>query len=407
MHQKKVDTKSAIAVNGTTLEDTIDRALAAVREHLDMPISYLSEFVGEETIFRHVSAPGLEDLIRPGASRSLDEVYCRLILSGELPELIADTSTIPLARDMPITQIAPIGSHVSMPIHREDGSVYGMFCCLSPTPKPSLNDRDLKVMRLFANLAAEQVRARLVADGDTSAAAARIAAALRDRAFDIAYQPIYRLTDGALSSFEALARFRSDPYRTPDKWFADAETAGRLAEAETCAVEAALTRLKDLPPNLRMSVNASPDTVASGRLLPLFGAAGGHRLTLEVTEHQSSSDFAALARAVANVRATGALIAIDDVGAGYAGLQQILKLRPDILKLDMSLVRNLDLDPARRSLAAALVHFASETNSRLTAEGIERPEERDMLRQLGIDYGQGYLLGYPGEISSAAARIAV
>ena len=98
---------------------------------------------------------------------------------------------------------------------------------------------------------------------------------------------------------------------------------------------------------------------------------------------------------------------IDDVGAGYAGLQQILKLRPDILKLDMSLVRDVDLDPARRSLVAALVHFASETGARLVAEGIERLEEREALRTLGVDYGQGYLLGRPGKIGDAPKSVTV
>lgn len=408
MDLKKLDISGAVAVANDTLEDTINRALTAVRDHLDMPIAYLSEFVGEETIFRHVSAPGLEHLLKEGDARQMDEVYCKHILSGDLPELIPDTADIPLARDMPITRTAPIGSHVSVPIHRADGSVYGMFCCLSPQPNPSLNDRDLRVMRMFAGLAADRIRERLAASGDTSAAAQRIADVLRDRSFDIAYQPIYRLSDGTLSSFEALSRFRSEPYRTPDLWFADAEKAGRLAEMEVCAIEVALERVEgSLPPDTRMSVNASPDTVASGKILSLFQAWGGKRLTLEITEHHSSSDFAKLASAVADLRATGALLAIDDVGAGYAGLQQILKLRPDILKLDMSLVRDLDLDPARRSLAAALVHFASETDARLTAEGIERVEERDTLRLLGIDYGQGYLLGRPGQMQDAARRIEV
>ncbi len=408
MDLKKVDISGALAVGGEAPEDAIWRALTAVREHLDMPIAYLSEFVGDESVFRHVSAPGLEHILSAGDSRPLDQVYCKHILSGDLPELMPDTSAFPMARDMAITRDATIGSHVSVPIHRADGSVYGMFCCLSPDPNPTLNDRDLRIMRLFAGLAADQVRERLASLGDSSAASQRIAAVLRDRSFDIVYQPIYRLDTGHLASFEALSRFRSEPYRTPDVWFADAEAAGRLAETEICAIEAALAGAEGrLPPDIRLSVNASPDTVAGGLLAPLFAAWGGSRLTLEITEHHSSSDFASLASAVADLRSTGALLAIDDVGAGYAGLQQILKLRPDILKLDMSLVRDLDLDPARRSLAAALVHFASETQARLTAEGIERAEERDMLRVLGIDYGQGYLLGRPGDIAAAAKRIEV
>src|SRR5689334_20923016 len=79
-------------------------ALEAVRTHLGLQVAYVSEFVGNETVFRHVDAPGLEHLIKPGDSRSLDDVYCRHILAGRLPELIADTSAVPLAMAMPITR---------------------------------------------------------------------------------------------------------------------------------------------------------------------------------------------------------------------------------------------------------------------------------------------------------------
>lgn len=406
MDLQKIELEKAIPVSAAG-EDLIDRALAAVRDHLGMPISYLSEFVGDQTVFRNVSAPGLEGIIKAGDTKPLQEVYCRHILRGALPELIPDTSLIDLAREMPITANAPIGSHVSVPIHRADGSVYGMFCCLSPVPNPNLNARDLNVMRMFAGLAADHLRARLDSDGARDKARRVIEQVLRDRTFDIVYQPLYRLDDGALSSFEALTRFRSDPYRTPDLWFAQAQVAGLQIETEVAAIEAALSGLDRLPPGVRMAINAAPDTVTSGVLLPIFEAHGGDRLTLEITEHEPSADFARLAAAVAAARRTGARIAIDDVGAGYAGLQQILKLRPDILKLDMSLVRDVDFDPARRSMVAALVHFAGETGARLTAEGIERPEERDTLRALGVDYGQGYLLGRPGPIEAAAPTVPV
>ena len=386
---------------------TIDRALAAVREHLDMPIAYLSEFVGETTVFRHVSAPGLEAVIKPGDAKSLDEVYCRYILDGRLPNLIPDTAAIPLARDMPITAAAPIGSHVSVPIHRRDGSVYGMFCCLSPQPNPTLNARDLKVMRMFADLAAEQVQDRLGRDRVWIEATSRTRSMLARGDFDMVYQPIYRLSDGGLSSFEALCRFRSDPCRTPDVWFADAKIAGLQPDLETVVVERALAAVAQLPAGVRLAVNASPDTVATGRLQALVVAAGADRITIEITEHEQSADIAGLTRSVDVLRAAGARIAIDDVGAGYSGLHQILKLRPDVLKLDMSLVRDIDLDPARRALATAMTSFAASTRAHLTAEGVERPEERNVLRALGIAYGQGWLFGRPGAIEDARPRVEV
>lgn len=90
-----------------------------------------------------------------------------------------------------------------------------------------------------------------------------------------------------------------------------------------------------------------------------------------------------------------ARIAIDDVGAGYAGLRHLVDLGPDLLKLDMSLTRDIHLDPARRALAGAMVRFAGEIGCKLVAEGVECEEERSVLASLGVDYGQGYLFGRP------------
>lgn len=110
------------------------RSLEAVRRHLGMDAAYLSEFVGEETVFREVDAPGLEALIKVGDAMPLEQVYCRHILAGRLPELIPDAGANSFAAGLPITANVPIGSHVSVPIRRADGDVYGMFCFLSAAP---------------------------------------------------------------------------------------------------------------------------------------------------------------------------------------------------------------------------------------------------------------------------------
>ncbi|CUH40800.1 Bacteriophytochrome cph2 [Jannaschia seosinensis] len=405
MKQERIDIPSAVALtdpNRESEDEIIDRALDAVRSHLDMPIAYLCEIVDDRTIFRHVSAPGLEHLIHRGNSYALDEVYCGHILAGNLPNLIPDTGALPLAREMPITAAVPIGSHASLPIHRADGSIYGTLCCLSPAPNPGLNPRDLNTMRLFAELAAEQVRTRLARRQTHEEIANRIKAVIAAREWKMAFQPIYTLSDGKLSSFEALSRFRSDPYRTPDLWFSDAAQVGRKPDLEVAVIETALRALDELDQGVRLSVNAAPDTVSTGGLAPIFARFGAERITLEVTEHERCNDFDRFAAAVSTIRRQGTLVAIDDVGAGYSGLHQILRLNPDILKLDMSLVRDIHIDPARRSLVSAMVHFASETGAQLTAEGIECEEERDVLRDLGVRYGQGYFLGRPGEVSDAA-----
>ena len=377
---------------------TIERALATMRDHLGMDVAYLSEFAGDRSVFRFVDAPGLEHLAKPGDEHSLDDVYCRHILEGRLPQLIRDTSAEPLALDMPITAAVPIGSHMSIPIHRPDGEPYGMFCCLSARPNPSLNDRDLSTMRMFADLAADQVCRELIAQGEREARAARIRELLRDGSLSLVFQPIVDLRSGATCGYEALSRFATEPYRPPNEWFADAAQAGLGAALEVHAILEALERSAGLPGDVYVSVNASPATILEGELhMALLGRLEQvrHRLVLEVTEHEAVPNYALLHAALEPLRAAGIKLAIDDAGAGYASLSHILQLRPDIIKLDMSLVRDVDTDPARRSLAGAMVHFARELDIAIVAEGVETLGEREALVALGAGRGQGYHFARP------------
>lgn len=388
---------------GRRPEEIIAAALATVREHLGMDIAYLSEFVDGRSVFRAVDAPGLEHLLTVDDSRDLNDVYCQHILDGRLPELIADTSAEPLCMEMPITFAAPIGSHVSVPIRRPDGSPYGMFCCLSPQANPTLTPRDLSVMRAFADLAAEQVNGALIERDTHAAKVAAIRAVMETRALRIAYQPIVDLSTGMVQGFEALSRFDIEPYRTPDLWFADAASVGMGVDLELAAIEFALMSLTDLPEHVYLSLNAGPDTVASGRLGEVLEGEPLNRLILEITEHDQIDVERPFLDELLIWRGLGMNIAIDDAGAGYSGLQQIIRIAPDILKLDRSLVAGIHADPVRRSLASAMVHFAAETGAKIVAEGIETVEESDTLKSLGVHSGQGWYFGRPGDLPAALA----
>jgi len=94
-----------------------------------------------------------------------------------------------------------------------------------------------------------------------------------------------------------------------------------------------------------------------------------------------------------------ARLAVDDAGAGYSGLRHILELRPQFVKLDLSLVRHVDTDPARQAMVAGMAHFARNSGCELIAEGIETEEELNELIRLGINLGQGYLFGKPGPVT--------
>ncbi|MES2710407.1 MAG: EAL domain-containing protein [Pseudomonadota bacterium] len=383
----------------------IGHALSSLRKHLGMAVAYVSEFQENELVFRDVDAPGLEALIKPGDRRSLDDAYCRHILEGRLPELIPDTGLNAFAQTLSVTHEVRIGAHMSVPVRLQDGSVYGMFCCLNFAADPSLNERDLKMMRVFADLTARQLDEEAATKRSADEKRARVAEVLSERAFRIVFQPIWDFAEDRPLGFEALCRFNAEPYRTPDMWFAESEEVGLGLEMELAAIEAALDAGAALPPHCYLSVNASPDLILSGRLGGTLERHAGRRVVIEVTEHAAVSDYPALLAQCARLRKAGARIAVDDAGAGYAGLQHILQLRPDMIKLDIARVRAIDTDMARRSLVSALMFFAQETGCLMVAEGIETQAELDSLRQVGVHCGQGYLFSRPLPIEAALALL--
>jgi EAL domain-containing protein (putative c-di-GMP-specific phosphodiesterase class I) len=384
--------------------EIIQESLVAIRRHLGMEVAYLSEFVGGRSVFRYVDAPGLEHMIKPGDSQSLDDVYCNHILEGRLPELIPDTSLEPIAQALPITRAVPIGSHASLPIRLADGTPFGMFCCLSPRPNATLNQRDLDTMKVFAGLAAKQVNGEIEARRGARRRRAALEAVMAGSNFSVVFQPIMDLVTMEVVSCEALCRFRSEPYRSPDKWFNDAAEAGLGVDLELLVMQTAAEAFGTLPDAVSLSLNASPETVLSGRLAEALDARTLPRTVLELTEHAAVSDYALLRTALAPLKARGLRVAADDAGAGYSGLQHMVQLTPDIIKMDMSLTRGLDTDAARRALACAMTYYASDTGAVLVAEGIETRAELQTLRTLGVDRGQGYLLGKPADLATFLAQ---
>jgi EAL domain-containing protein (putative c-di-GMP-specific phosphodiesterase class I)/GGDEF domain-containing protein len=121
-----------------------------------------------------------------------------------------------------------------------------------------------------------------------------------------------------------------------------------------------------------------------------------HRVVLEITEHSAHGHVGGLADRSVTLRETGFSVALDDVGAGISGLNQIMALRPNWIKLDLELVQDIDLDPLKQNLIRSFVHFAKLGNMNVVAEGIEREDELRVLIDLGVSHGQGFYLGRPG-----------
>lgn len=226
--------------------------------------------------------------------------------------------------------------------------------------------------------------------------AARIREAVDTRDFRSVFQPIYSLADGRLVAMEALTRFPGDPSATPDVWFTEARHAGLGIEFELATLTAALEASEDTGRDVALTFNASPDLLTDPRLPPLLRRHRGRCLVVEVTEHAVVEDYGLLAQALAMLRSHGIELAVDDAGAGFASLRHIVRLQPDLIKLDASLTQNLRGDPVRRPLADALIQFADRIDSRIVAEGIESNADLATWRELGAHYAQGYLLAAPG-----------
>ena len=227
---------------------------------------------------------------------------------------------------------------------------------------------------------------------------ARIHQVLAGDALSMVFQPIVDLERGDVVGVEALARFAAMPRRPPNEWFAEGEQVGLGVELELAAITRAVAQLSDLPRGRFLAINVSPATAASPALRRFLNTMPGRQLVVELTEHTRIHDYQQLRSSFDQLRGHGVRIAVDDAGSGYAGLQHILRLRPDIVKLDLELTRAIHVDPARRALATSLVSFAREIGAVLVAEGIEGPEQLETLRKIGVPWGQGYHLGLPGPL---------
>ncbi|MDA0163822.1 EAL domain-containing protein [Solirubrobacter ginsenosidimutans] len=212
------------------------------------------------------------------------------------------------------------------------------------------------------------------------------------RALRIVFQPVVELATGRPAGYEALTRFEDS--RGPDEWFAQAHRVGLGEELEALALRSALA-VGGRPEGTFLALNVSPRALLSAPVrsaLPddLTG------IVVELTEHELFGAEGELEAELVALRARGARVALDDAGAGYAGLQQIIRIAPDILKLDRALVHGAHADGSRQALLEALIGFAGTTGAAVCAEGVEDLDDLRALVALDATYAQGYGLARPG-----------
>lgn len=221
------------------------------------------------------------------------------------------------------------------------------------------------------------------------------------------FQPVVALATGQLVAYEALARLAGNAGRSPDVLFAQAHGCGLGSELEAAAISAALAPF-GRPLGAHLALNVSPSALSS-EIVQSALPEDLSEVVIEITEHEFVPDNDALAAKLADLRRRGARIAIDDAGAGHAGLKQLMRVRPDIVKLDRDLVHEIHTDPARMALVESFARFAREVGATVCAEGIETLDDLAALADLDIQWGQGYVLARPAppwaQVSPVAAEV--
>ncbi len=386
---------STTNINPGTISQLLPSLLEAVRFNLEMEVGFISRFKDGFREFLYVSSEGRQEAPKPGDSNPLDESACIRVVKNQAPNLVHDALTHPSLMDLSAIKALGVRSHVSVPIPSGNGDVFGTLCCYSCHYKESLDERDIGFMSVIADVIGTTLQKEQYALDDISDRRDYFRNVLSTDGLQMVWQPIVDTTTGDIVAVESLARFQTDPYRPPNEWFDEAVKLGIGTELEKSAFAKGMAIREYLPQDIYVSCNLSGTTFLEPTFQEFFRQQHLEQVVLELTEHDIIADYGILTPSFSAFRDRGLRLAIDDFGAGYAGFRHIVELNPDTIKLDMSLVRNINHSPTLQSVVKALVGFAEERSYQLLAEGVETQAELDTLKSLGVRRVQGYLFYKP------------
>jgi EAL domain-containing protein (putative c-di-GMP-specific phosphodiesterase class I) len=227
------------------------------------------------------------------------------------------------------------------------------------------------------------------------------------------YQPIYSLKTGTVIGYESLVRLKEDAdFPSTTSLFVAAEATQRTVEIDVASARTCLAGARNLAPGAYLSLNLSPRTLESDAFSPLEllvltkrSGIDPSQLVVELTEREAVEDLDRLRASLAILKRHGVRIAADDVGAGNAGLRLLSEVDFDIIKIDLSLVRAGARHEPSEAVLRALQEMARQRNQTVVAEGVETPELLESVLELGLENGQGYLLGRPGPLLNAPTLV--
>ncbi|GAB2514709.1 sensor domain-containing phosphodiesterase [Lysobacter humi (ex Lee et al. 2017)] len=378
----------------------VARVLASARDYLGARVSFLAEMVGGDKFIRAADGEAEAAGLPVGMRFDLEDSYCYRLLNGRLPEAIYDARTNPISCDIPLTRVLGIESYMGVPVLLTDGSAFGTLCCVNFDPNPEDCARDVAFLRFLGGLLGQQLDGAAHAVQLARQRRVHVESILASGGPTMVFQPIYEVGARRLIGVEALARAEVDGRALPpERLFKEAWDAGCGPDMELAAIRGALWALDCLPRDAYLAVNASAATLALPQLLAMVSRVDAKRLVVELTEHASVADYDALTTALATLRSLGVRVAIDDVGAGYSSLRHVLRIAPDLIKLDIGLIESIDVDLAKQALLTGVMAFATQTHTGVIAEGVETAAQAETLARAGVPHAQGYYFARPGTLA--------
>ncbi len=349
---------------------------------------------------------GLEVTMASGGASALAEVQRRsfdVILSDiQMPEMTGvELLSKVRAHDLDVPVILMTGNP-TLETAMEAISLGAMQYLVKPTPRADLLEVVARATRLHRMALMKREALKLLGDANTQAGDRAGLQVSFDRALEsmwMAFQPIVEPARGQIFGYEALMRSNESSLPHPHAILEAAERLGRLFDLGRRVRQLSAEAFEAVPSAAAMLfVNLHPQDLLDPSLYdkhaPLSKIAG--RVTLEITERAAIDDVQDIQSRVGMLRERGFRIAIDDLGAGYAGLSSFVALQPEIVKLDMSLIRNVHKSEVRRRLVGSMTSLCKDMGMRVIAEGVEATEERDVVGGCGCELFQGYLFARPG-----------
>src|SRR5437867_757168 len=234
-------------------------------------------------------------------------------------------------------------------------------------------------------------------------ASVRLKTVLRTGSVQTVYQPVIDVLEKRVVGYEALTRVPPGTFPGPDQLFKAAYENDSVWTLERLCRDRAIRGARGLPEDELLFLNMEPDSIHDPALraeatFTLLRDANlkASQIVLELTEHSAVRDFTALRQLLSYLQFHGFRLAVDDVGSGYSGLKSIAEIKPDFIKIDMALIRDIDQHPIKQDLTGTIARFSTSSGITLIAEGVETVEELRCLQSIGVRYAQGYLFARPG-----------